>query len=126
MQRGSILALSYVGADEARLAMEENPIHKRVKQADCTFVAVGDWMLRTNGVDFEIYNRLDPANPFKYPNAIAFNSSKSFGKWVYAYNEWFAGLREWVKASNLTPRYLNSYLKNALKQGLQMPRILLL
>lgn len=114
MQRGSILALSYVGADEARLAMEENPIHKRVKQADCTFVAVGDWMLRTNGVDFEIYNRLDPANPFKYPNAIAFNSSKSFGKWVYAYNEWFAGLREWVKASNLTPRYLNSYLKNAL------------
>lgn len=113
-QRGSILALSYVGADEARLAMEENPQFKRVKQSDCSYVAVGDWMLRGTGCQFDIYHRLNPADPFKYPNAIAFNGSKSFGKWVYAYNEWFAGLREWVKASNLTPKYLNSYLKNAL------------
>ena len=111
---GSILALSYVGADEARLATEEDFIRKRIKQSDCPYVAVGDWMLRGTGVNFDIYNRLDPANPYKYPNAIAFNSCKSFGKWVYAYNEWFTGLKEWVKASNLTPKYLNSYLKNAL------------
>ena len=114
MQRGSILALAYVGADEARLATEENVINKRIKQQDCPFVAIGDWMLRCTGSNFDIYHRLNPADPFKYPNAIAFNSCKSFGKWVYAYNDWFGGLREWVKASNLTPKYLNSYLKNAL------------
>ena len=71
-------------------------------------------MLRGTGHEFEIFHRLDPAYPFRYPNAIAFNGCKSFGKWVYAYNEWFTGLKEWVKASNLTPKYLNSYLKNAL------------
>ena len=110
---GSILALSYVGADEARLATTEDFTHRRLKQTDCNYVVVGDWLL-VGTHDFDIYNRFDPANPYKFPNAIAFNGCKSFGKWVYAYNEWFTGLREWVKASNLTPKYLNSYLKNAL------------
>lgn len=113
MQSGSILALSYVGADEARLAIDENPVHLRIKQSDCHYVAVGDWMLR-GALGFDVYDRFDPANPYKHPNAIAFNGCKSFGKWVYAYNDWFTGLKEWVKASNLTPKYLNSYLKNAL------------
>lgn len=112
-QNGCILALSYIGADEARLATTEDFTHRRIKQSDCTHVVIGDWMLG-NRIDFDIYDRFDPSNPYKSPNAIAFNASKSFGKWVYAYNEWFNGLREWVKASNLTPRYLNSYLKNAL------------
>lgn len=112
-QRGSVLALQYVGADEARLATDEPVTRKRIKQNDCHYVVVGDWML-SGSTDFEIYDRFDPADPYKHPNAIAFNGCKTFGKWVYAYNEWFAGLREWVKASNLTPKYLNSYLKNAL------------
>ncbi|MCL1942549.1 MAG: hypothetical protein FWF54_03245 [Candidatus Azobacteroides sp.] len=108
-----ILALSYVGSDEARLATKETDIRKRIKNADCKFIILGDWF-NPNGYDFEVYNRFDPSDPFKYPTAIAFNSDKTFTKWIYAFNDWFKGLSEWIKASNLSPKYLNSYLKNAL------------
>jgi len=109
---GSIEALSYVGSDEARLAANGDFYNKRVKSEDCNFVLVGDWL--NLGMGFKVYNRFDPRTPFKYPEAIAFNIDKTFTKWVYSYTEWFKGLKEWIKAGNLTPKYLNSYLKNAL------------
>jgi hypothetical protein len=74
---------------------------------------VGDW-LNPNKYNYEVYNRLDKTNPLKYPVAVEFNTDKTFSKWVYAFNDWFKGLFEWIKASNLSPKYLNSYLKNAL------------
>lgn len=112
-QKGSIRALSYIGADEARLATTGDIIRKRIKQRDCRYVIVGDW---TNlaGYDYDVFHRFDPAEPFRHATAVAFNSAKSFARHLYAYNDWYTGLREWIKASNLTPRYLNSYLKNAL------------
>lgn len=109
----SVYALSYVGSDEARLAANGDYQNKRIKQNDCQFVIVGDWV-NIASRKFEVFNRFDPAAPLAHPSPIAFNSEKSMGKWVYAYNDWFLGLYDWIKASNLTPRYLNSYLKNAL------------
>lgn len=108
-----IRALSYVGADEARLATTYKGIRKRIKNSDCKHVILTDWM-NPNKYDYEVYNRFDPTDPFKYPTAISFDCDKTFTKWVYAYNDWFKGLLEWIKASNLSPKYLNSYLKNAL------------
>ncbi|MEA4975718.1 MAG: hypothetical protein VB046_08290 [Paludibacter sp.] len=108
-----VLALSYVGADEARLASKELDIRKRIKNDDCKYVVIADWM-NPGRYDKLVYNRLDPIEPFKYPIAIEFNTDKTFTKWVYAFNDWFKGLFEWIRASNLSPRYLNSYLKNAL------------
>lgn len=109
----SVRALSYIGADEARLATDKNYVTKRIKQQDCRFVAVGDWT-RIGSNDFDVYPRFDPAHPLANPEAISFAGDKTFGKYVYAYNSWFLGLKDWITASNLTPRYLNSYLKNAL------------
>lgn len=106
-------ALSYVGSDSARLATDNYQPGKRIKNSDCHYVVCGDW-LALGQRNFEVYRRLDVTDPLRYPDAIAFNSEKTFGRWVYAYNEWFKGLKEWIKASNLTPKYLNSYLKNAL------------
>jgi len=108
-----IAALSYIGADEARLAHNHTNLSKRIKNRDCKFVIIADW-LNPSAFDFEIYNRFDPADPFKFPTAIAFNSDKTFSKWMYAFNDWFKGLFDWIKGSNLSPKYLNSYLKNAL------------
>lgn len=109
---GAIDALSYVGSDEARLAADGNFYNKRVKSDDCRFVMVGDWL--NLGMTFQVFPRFSPKAPTANPEAIAFNTDKTFGKWVYAYNEWFKGLKEWIKSGNLTPKYLNSYLKNAL------------
>lgn len=108
-----VLALSYVGADEARLATKEQSLTKRIKNSDCKYVILGDW-LNPNRYDYEVYNRLDRTAPFKHPTAVEFNTDKTFTKWIYAFNDWFKGLFEWIKASNLSPKYLNSYLKNAL------------
>ncbi|MDR1544440.1 MAG: hypothetical protein LBS50_08565 [Prevotellaceae bacterium] len=112
-EQNSIIALSYIGADEARLATTKEILLERIKQQDCDHVIVGDWFV-ANGREMQVYPRFNPKEPLRKAEAIAFNSEKTFGKWVYAYNDWFAGLYEWIKASNLTPRYLNSYLKNAL------------
>jgi hypothetical protein len=108
-----IAALSYIGADEARLATTDLNYHKRIRNAQCRHVIIGDW-LNPSYENYEVFHRFDPADPFKHPTAIAFNADKTFTKWVYASNDWFHGLFEWIRASNLSPKYLNSYLKNAL------------
>lgn len=108
-----VRALSYVGADEARLATRKDGLTKRIKNSDCKHVIVGDW-LNPNKYEYEVFHRFDTAEPFRYPTAVSFDADKTFSKWVYAFNDWFKGLYEWIKASNNTPRYLNSYLKNAL------------
>ena len=108
-----ILSLSYIGSDEARLATKTDSLTKRITNKDCNYVILGDWM-NPNRYNYEVYHRFNPAEPFKFPTAIAFNSDKTFTKTVYALNNWFKGLYEWIKASNLSPKYLNSYLKNAL------------
>jgi len=121
-QTGSIRALSYVSADRARLACKINdsatcqlaklPAYQLLNR-QCRFVAVGDWLNPSEQV-VDIYNRFRAEDPFRFSTAISFNAEKTFTKHIYAYNHWFNGLREWIKASNLTPKYLNSYLKNAL------------
>lgn len=108
-----IQALSYVGSDEARLATQGDSINKLIKNKDCKHVITGDW-LNINKSNYDIWHRFDPQFPFKYNTAIAFNYDKTFTKWVYAFNGWYKGLQEYMKASELSPKYLNSYLKNAL------------
>ena len=108
-----IRALTYIGSDTARLATKKDSLTNRITNKDCNFVVIGDWM-QPNRYNYEVYNRFDPADPFLYPAAVAFNIDKTFTRSVYALNNWFKGLFEWIKASNLSPKYLNSYLKNAL------------
>jgi hypothetical protein len=61
-----------------------------------------------------VYPRFNPGDPFRHPAAVAFDTRRTFSKHVYACNDRFKGLQEWIRVSNLTPCYLNSYLKNAL------------
>ena len=111
--RFPIAALSYVGSDEARLAARGVKPNQRIKNEDCKYVVVGDW-INIHAEKYDVYNRFDPSEPLKFPVAIAFTCDKTFTIWLYAFNEWFRGMKDYLKASFLTPRYLNSYLKNAL------------
>lgn len=108
-----IKGLSYIGSDEARLATSGFKLNQRVKNEDCKYIIVGDW-LNISGTKYDIFHRLSPQEPFKHPTAIAFNTDKTFTKWTYAVNDWFVGLKEYLKACKLAPMYRNSYLKNAL------------
>ncbi len=108
-----IRGLEAVGLDNVRLATSDLSINRRLKDKDCKFVIIGDW-LNPSRQEFEVYNRFDPADPFRYPAAISFIKNRTFTKDIYPLNVWFEGLFHWIKGANLTPRYINSYLKNAL------------
>ncbi|WP_462347795.1 hypothetical protein [Butyricimonas faecihominis] len=108
-----VRALSYQCSDRARFATNKQiPVNRQLSDADCQYVILGDWMAPAS--EFEIYHRFDPANPFANPTAISWVKDKTFGKSIYPFCRWFKGLQEWIKGSNLTPRYINSYLRNAL------------
>lgn len=108
-----VMALSYVSSDTARMAMRGTPTPgKRIEDKDCGYVAVGNWL--NPAQDFDIYYRFDPSHPLARPNAISWVKDKTFGKSIYPFCRWFKGLQDWIKGSNLTPRYINSYLRNAL------------
>jgi len=66
-----VRALSYVGADEARLATTIDDETKRIKNSDCKHVILGDW-LYPNKYEYEVFHRFDLADPFKYPVAVSF------------------------------------------------------
>lgn len=108
-----VAALSYIGADQARLALDKQPGVQRILNQECKFVVVADWAF-SGSTNATVYPRLNLADPLRDSNAISFNRRRSFSHDVYARNTWYSGLKEWLKASNLTPKYLNSYLRNAL------------
>lgn len=108
-----VQALSYVGSDTARLASDKQPApNRQLSDKDCRFIITGNWLAPAS--TFDIYNRFSPADPFAHPTAVSWVKDKTFGKEIYPLCRWFKGLQDWIKGSNLTPRYINSYLKNAL------------
>jgi hypothetical protein len=108
-----VRGLEYISTDTARRAIDHPIIDRRIMDSDPKFILVGDWLV-PRFMHYDIYNQFDPQNPFKYNTAIAWVKNKTFSREVYAENNWFRGLMEWIKASNLSPKYINSYLKNAL------------
>lgn len=109
-----ISGLEYIPVDMARLATTKNPKIDTVLNKDCEYVVVGDWKRSFDESKYIIYPRLTNGAISGNESPVAFDSDMCFGRHVYSYSEWFVGLFEWIKASNLTPHYLNSYLKNAL------------
>jgi len=108
-----IMGLSCVGTEQTRLATSEITLNRKIYDADCKFVMRGDW-LNPSKLEFEVFPRFNPAEPFKNSTAISFVKNKTFTKDVYAYNKWFKGLYDWIRGANLNPKFINSYLKNAL------------
>lgn len=108
-----IAALEYVGSESARLATTNQDVrYRRMSDKDMTHVLVGDWM--NPGGKFSVFNRFNPLKPFESSSCISFVKAKTFTRNIYPENEWYKGLFEWIKGSNLSPRYINSFLENAL------------
>lgn len=108
-----VIGLDKPGLENIRLATKNSAIEKRFRFNELEEVCIGDW-LNPARQNFEFYDKFDPANPFKSPVAYTFNRNKSFSKEVYPLNRWFEGSYDWIKGANLTPKFINSYLKNAL------------
>lgn len=109
-----VYALEYVGSDDARLGTRKKITDfTRITDKDCTLVILADWFF-PNANEYQIYPRFNPKKSLNDAVAVSFNSKKTFTRHIYAFNRWFNGLFDWIKASNLSPKYINSFLKNAL------------
>ncbi len=64
--------------------------------------------------DYDVYPRFISSDPFRYPTAVNYVRDLGFGEEVYSFPSFYYGLKEWIKGSNLNPKYINSYLKNSL------------
>lgn len=109
-----VAGLEHVSVLRARLATVKD-ISGRTDFEDSDFekVLIGPW---DNCVvnEFKAYPRMDYTNPTKYPTAISYSKNPTHGEEVYSFNSFYRGIRHWIKASNLTPRYINDYLTNAM------------
>ena len=108
-----VIGLDKPGLENIRLATKRTEVNRKFRFNELEDVCIGDW-LNPSKQDFEFYDKFDPANPFKSNTAYTFNRNKSFTKEVYPLNRWYEGTYDWIKGANLTPKFINSYLKNAL------------
>lgn len=93
--------------------------NESIKDAMLNYIMVGRWdkLFRK---EFEIVHRLDPRDALKYNYAINHTADFGFDEEIYSTPTFFIGLKEWIKGSNLNPKYINSYLKNSLNAKLHV------
>lgn len=109
-----VRGLEYIPSTRARLAMEGMlEITDRLEYKDITHVMVSYWD-NLYGNAYQVYDIFDEANPLKSATTISYTKDAGFGEELYAYPTFYYGLKEWIKGSNLNPKYINSYLKNSL------------
>jgi hypothetical protein len=114
-----VIGLEAVSSSKARLA-STNPKYAAgatLEKKDFNYIIVGDW-LTTADNKYKVFNLYEKAEPFKFPTAISYTKNTSYAEEIYSYLPWFYGLKEWIRASNLNPKYLNSFLRNSLSARL--------
>lgn len=115
-----VRGLEYIPSTRARFAMSGklNPTDP-VEDEKFDHVLYGRWdyPYRFESVAFP---RFDPSNPFKHPVCINYARDLGFGEEIYSFPTFYYGLKEWIKGSNLNPKYINSYLRNSLNAKLHV------
>lgn len=110
-----IAGLEFISNKRARLATskEVDVFADDLEERDFEACLVGNW-LSANQTSFKQYPVFDPADPLKNPVSISYHKNPSFGEEVYGYNTFYRGIKEWIIGSNLTPKYINTFLHNSL------------
>jgi hypothetical protein len=108
-----IRGLKVLNGVNCRLATTKNiDIRDRIKDEDCDIILEGDWR-KIYYYDMIEWPRYNAYNPFQYATAVNYVRDRSFNEDVYSDPTFFEGQKEWIKGSNLNPKYVNSYLKNS-------------
>ncbi len=108
-----IRGLEHIWTTRARLASDQLiPNINELKDEDLNFVVVGDW-LNMYTQRLEAYARFRESNPFADENCVNYVCDASFGDMIYSSPTYYWGLKDWIKGSNLNPKYINSFLKHS-------------
>jgi hypothetical protein len=115
-----VRGLEYVPSTKFRFAKQgHREIGELLERKDFTHAMVGRWDMATRE-NMEVFPLLDRANPLRHSVAVNYVADLSFGDEIYSIPTFYYGLKEWIRSSNLNPKYINSYLRNSLSAKLHV------
>ena len=116
-----VAGLEHVSVTRCRLATTEN-VTGRTDFEDQEFnkVLVGNWTGGSSSKEYKVYPRFNYTKPLSHPSAISYIKNPTHGEEIYAFNTFYRGVKDWIQGSNLTPKYINDYLANALSARLHI------
>ncbi|MDA3824134.1 MAG: hypothetical protein PF450_16190 [Bacteroidales bacterium] len=114
-----IIGLEHVDNRRGRLATTKSiNVTDDPEDSDFDKVIIGNWRYG-NERNFKIYDRFLPYDPLRSSVAISYHKNPSVGK-IYGENKWYAGVKEWLVGMQRNPRYINSFLNNALSAKIHL------
>lgn len=115
-----VSGLEHISELRCRLATTKNIAGRTdLEDRDFNSVMVGNWVTGSSA-EFKVYPRFDFTRPLHKNCAISYSKNPDHGQDIYASNVFFKGIKEWIRGSNLTPAYINSYLENSLSARLHV------
>lgn len=90
-----------------------------LEERDFEYAMVGNW-LSANEKKFREYPVFNFTDPLQHQTSVSYHKNPSFGEEVYAYNSFYNGIKEWIIGSNLTPKYINTFLHYSLSAKLHI------
>lgn len=110
-----VVGLEHIGELRCRLATTTDISRKNdVTNRDFNRVMVGNWRKGGQEREFAVFRRFDPANPTAVSGAISYSKNANYETDIYATNVFFKGIKSWIRGSNATADYINSFLENSL------------
>lgn len=83
-----------------------------LEESDFNKIFVGNWTYGMRRM-FKKYRKLNRNNMLNHNVGITHHKNDGVGK-IYGINKFFEGVKDWIDASNLTPRNINSFIRNSL------------
>lgn len=106
-----VAALELVDNSRVRLATEkELSPFGNFEYDDFTHVMVGDWRYRG---EFKVYPKFKVRDIVKYSVAISHHANDDIDS-IYGRSKSYDGIREWLRAANENPKFIRSFLRNAM------------
>lgn len=116
-----VAGLEHLSQTRCRFATKRlfNQYAEDYEDSDFQYILVGNWSYPTS-TSFNIFRRLDYANPLAYSSAISYSKNPTFGEEVYGYNSFYKGIKDWITGLSRTPKNINSFIENSIAARLHI------
>jgi hypothetical protein len=89
-----------------------NPLVDFVQYKDFKYVLIGNW--NYGNANYKVYPKFTLKDALKKSDYYIAHYRESAVGEFYGCNESYNGIKQWIKGSNESPEYINSFLKNSL------------
>ena len=115
-----VVGLEHVSVTRCRLASTHNLTGRTDFEAsEFNKVIVGNWSM-SSSKEYKVYPKFDYTRPLAHDTSVSYSKNPTHGEEIYAFSVFYRGVVEWIKGANLSPKYINDYLKNALSARLHI------